>query len=132
MDWNDEAGARGEPRWWLDHITARLSRHLPFPADAEARERLLYRVAMELFGTPVSEEINDLRRRPRRRGPRLEALGAQTPCFHRSAAGHGIAPARCNPRRRNSASLPADPDAAKKPAHREWSRLATRSAKTCG
>jgi hypothetical protein len=47
-----------EPRWWLDHITARLSRHLPLPADAEARKLLLYRVAMELFGTPVSEEIN--------------------------------------------------------------------------
>jgi hypothetical protein len=22
----------GVPRWWLDHIKARLSRHLPFPA----------------------------------------------------------------------------------------------------
>ncbi|MDB5350245.1 MAG: hypothetical protein JWN86_1492 [Planctomycetota bacterium] len=58
-DWNQTPDLLdGEPRWWLDFITARLSRHLPFPADAEARKLLLYRVAMELFGTPVSEEIN--------------------------------------------------------------------------
>jgi hypothetical protein len=47
----------GEPRWWLDHITARLFRHQPFPADAEARKHIVDRVAVELFGTPASEEI---------------------------------------------------------------------------
>ncbi len=60
MDWNEEEQLKldGEPRWWLDYIRARLARHLPFPDDQTARERLLYRVAMELFGTPVSAEIN--------------------------------------------------------------------------
>ena len=43
----------GEPRWWLDFIAARCAAHLPFPADTAERERLLYRVAIELFGTPV-------------------------------------------------------------------------------
>ena len=57
-DWNEEQPLDGEPRWWLDFITARLSRNLPLPADAEARKLLLYRAAMELFGTPVSEEAN--------------------------------------------------------------------------
>jgi beta-lactamase regulating signal transducer with metallopeptidase domain len=53
------AAANGQPRWWLDWIKARLSRHLPFPADAEARKLVLYRIAMELFGTPLSKEINE-------------------------------------------------------------------------
>lgn len=57
-DWNENPQADGEPRWWLDHIAARLSRHLPFPTDKAARELMLYRVAMELFGTPVSLETN--------------------------------------------------------------------------
>jgi beta-lactamase regulating signal transducer with metallopeptidase domain/biopolymer transport protein ExbD len=59
MDWNEDAQLKldGEPRWWLDYIRARLARHLPFPDEQKARERLLYRVAMELFGTPVSAEI---------------------------------------------------------------------------
>ena len=30
-DWNEKPQLDGEPRWWLDHIKARLSRHLPFP-----------------------------------------------------------------------------------------------------
>jgi hypothetical protein len=54
-DWNEKTG--GESQWWLDHITARLSRHLPLPADAEARKLIVSRVAMELFGTPVNEGI---------------------------------------------------------------------------
>jgi hypothetical protein len=55
-DWNEKLELDGDPRWWLDFITARLSRHLPFPPDAKARKLLLYRVAMELFGTPVNDE----------------------------------------------------------------------------
>jgi beta-lactamase regulating signal transducer with metallopeptidase domain len=53
--WNEKID--GQPRWWLDHIKARLSRHQPLPADAEARKLIVRRVAMELFGTPASEEI---------------------------------------------------------------------------
>ncbi len=48
-----------ESGWWLDLIRARLSRYEPLPDDAEERKLLLYRVAMELFGNPVSSEIND-------------------------------------------------------------------------
>ncbi len=60
MDWGDEKQLLhdGEMPFWRDHITARLSRHLPFPAGKAERELLLYRVALELFGTPVSEEIS--------------------------------------------------------------------------
>jgi hypothetical protein len=56
-DWDEEIPLQGEPRWWLEFITGRLSRRLPLPADAEERKWLLYRVALELFGTPVSDEI---------------------------------------------------------------------------
>lgn len=58
-DGSETSEMGGEPRWWLDHIKSRLERHLPFPPEKNARERLLYRVAMELFGTPPSREIND-------------------------------------------------------------------------
>ncbi|MGA2496728.1 MAG: DUF1549 domain-containing protein [Tepidisphaeraceae bacterium] len=59
-DWNEKPELlEGVPRWWIDHIKARLSRHLPFPADAEARLRLLHCVAMEVLGTSVSKEMND-------------------------------------------------------------------------
>lgn len=57
-DWNEKSPPAGEPGWWLDHITARLRRTLPLPADKAEREILLYRAAMDLFGTPVSAEIN--------------------------------------------------------------------------
>ncbi|MDB6132142.1 MAG: hypothetical protein JWM59_385 [Verrucomicrobiales bacterium] len=57
-DGNQKPESGGGEDWWRDCIQARLSRHLPFPAEAKARERLLYRIAMELFGTPVSTEIN--------------------------------------------------------------------------
>jgi beta-lactamase regulating signal transducer with metallopeptidase domain len=54
-DGNEKPG--DEPQWWLDHIKARLSRHLPLPADARARRLIVSRVAMEFFGTPASDEI---------------------------------------------------------------------------
>jgi beta-lactamase regulating signal transducer with metallopeptidase domain len=54
-EWNEKSD--GEARWWLDHIMARLSRHGPLPADAAERKSIVNRVAMELFGKPVSEEI---------------------------------------------------------------------------
>ncbi|HUF60522.1 MAG TPA: M56 family metallopeptidase [Verrucomicrobiales bacterium] len=57
-DWNEEPGPNGEPGWWLEFIKERLSRHLPFPADADGRKRLLYQIAIELFGTPLSAEEN--------------------------------------------------------------------------
>jgi beta-lactamase regulating signal transducer with metallopeptidase domain len=55
-DRSDDAQPGGEPRWWLDLITNRVARHLPLPADAEERTRLLYRLSIELFGTPLGEE----------------------------------------------------------------------------
>ena len=59
-DWNETPELLdGVPRWWIDHIKARLSRHLPFPDDAEARLRLLHCVAIEVLGTSASKEMND-------------------------------------------------------------------------
>ena len=54
-DWNEEP-PKGEPRWWLDLITARLARELPLPADAAERAHLVYRAGMDLFGTPLSAQ----------------------------------------------------------------------------
>ncbi len=56
-DWKEPPPRDGQPGWWLDFITARLQCAAPLPADKTERERLLYRVAMDLFGTPVSAEI---------------------------------------------------------------------------
>jgi hypothetical protein len=55
---NENPQPGGEPRWWLDFITARLARRLPLPADGEERKRMLYRIAIELFGTPLDDEEN--------------------------------------------------------------------------
>jgi beta-lactamase regulating signal transducer with metallopeptidase domain len=55
-DRNENPQPGVEPHWWLDFITARLVRRLPLPADAEERTRLLYRIEMELFGTPLGED----------------------------------------------------------------------------
>jgi hypothetical protein len=55
-DWNEKPQAGREPRWWLDFITARLARERPLPSDAAERTRLLYHVAMDLFGTPLGAE----------------------------------------------------------------------------
>ncbi len=57
-DGNENKQPDGEPGWWVDFIAMRLSRRLPLPADKSERERLLYRMAIELFRTPVDEEEN--------------------------------------------------------------------------
>jgi hypothetical protein len=58
-DWNEAPVKNGEPGWWLDLIKADLAQNLPLPADAEERRRLVYRVGMEIFGTPLSKEEID-------------------------------------------------------------------------
>ncbi len=111
-DWNEDEKLKldGEPRWWLDYITARASRHQPLPPDAKARQRLLYRIAMELFGTPVGEDISlpfvaD-------RGPAaVDALALKL--FHRPGQLAWAGPLISAPTKFRV--LPADPDAAKKP-----------------
>jgi beta-lactamase regulating signal transducer with metallopeptidase domain len=55
-DWNEDTT---QTTWWLDQIKSRLARHMPFPADPEARKLVLYRVAMELFGNPVHAQVNE-------------------------------------------------------------------------
>jgi hypothetical protein len=107
-DWYEKND--GEPRWWLEHITARLSRHQPFPADAEARKLIVNRVAMELFGTPVSEEITNAFVADTTPAA-LDSLAKKL--FHRPGqqawAGSLVSgPTRFRVR-------PADPDAAKRP-----------------
>ncbi|MHB9081088.1 MAG: M56 family metallopeptidase [Pirellulaceae bacterium] len=97
----------GEPRWWLDYIKARLSRHLPFPADKDARECLLYRVAMELFGTPYNDAAFAADTSP----GALDALAQRL--FHRPGQQAWAGPLESAPTTFHV--LPADPDAAKKP-----------------
>lgn len=111
-DWNEEAQFRldGEQRWWLDFISARLARHQPFPDDAEARKLLVYRIAMELFGTPVSEQIHAAFVADR--GPTaLDSLAKNL--FHRPGLHAWAGPLISGPTKFRV--LPADPDAAKKP-----------------
>jgi beta-lactamase regulating signal transducer with metallopeptidase domain len=57
-DRNEDLQPGGEPPWWPDLIAVRLSRRLPFPAERDERERLLYHIAIELFRTPVGEDEN--------------------------------------------------------------------------
>ncbi|MFN0051629.1 MAG: M56 family metallopeptidase [Planctomycetales bacterium] len=109
-DWNEELALDGEPRWWLDFITARLERHLPFPPDAEARKLLLYRIAIELFGTPVSEAIN-AEFMADATPQALEALAERL--FHRSGQTVWAGSLTSGPTRFRV--LPADPAAANRP-----------------
>ena len=109
-DSNEATPPAGEPGWWLDFVTARLARHRPLPADAEERKQLLYRVAMELFGTPVNEEINvafvnDKSPAALETLAKLLAHRARMPSFT-GVLQSGPTTFRV---------LPADPDAAKKP-----------------
>ena len=120
-DWNEQPPPDREPRWWLDHITARLSRHLPFPAAKAERERLLYRVTMELFGTPVSQEVNAAfvaDTTP----TALDSLAKRLAQYPGLTAYTG--PLQSGPTR--FLVLPADPDTAKKPRvarHPGWYTL---------
>jgi beta-lactamase regulating signal transducer with metallopeptidase domain len=103
----DIAVLGGEPRWWLDFITARLARHLPLPAEKAERERILYRVAMDLFGTPVSDNDFLADREP----TALDSLAKRL--FHRPGLHAWAGPLASAPTKFRV--LPADPDAAKKP-----------------
>lgn len=107
-DWNENPEADGEPHWWLDHIAARLSRHLPFPADKAARELMLYRVAMELFGTPVSLETNAAFVADTTPGA-LDALAERL--FHRPEIHAWAGPLKSGPT--TFRVMPADPEATK-------------------
>lgn len=108
--WNEDPALLGEPRWWLDFITARLHRELPLPAGKDERERLLYRVAMDLFGTPLSaEDIGDflVDRQP----------GALDSLAERLARRPGVIPftGSLQSAPTKFRVLPPDPDAAKRP-----------------
>lgn len=109
-DWNDKPEALGEPRWWLDHIRARLARHEPFPADAEARLRLLHLVAIEVLGTSVSKEMNDAFVAD---ATPTALESAATRLFHRPGLHAWAGSLTSAPTKFRV--LPADPDAAKRP-----------------
>lgn len=110
FDWNQDPAADPQSKWWLEFITARLSRHLPLPDDAEERRRIVYRVAMELYGTPVGTEINATfvaDRTPTAVGALAKALAADpltTPYAGSLKSGST-----------KFKVLPVDPDAAKRP-----------------
>ncbi|HWE96523.1 MAG TPA: M56 family metallopeptidase [Tepidisphaeraceae bacterium] len=107
---NEDPQLDGEPRWWMDFIRARLTRHLPFPDDVEARKLLLYRVAMELFGTPVGEDITSAFIADDKPDA-LDSLAKSL--FHRPGLIAWAGPLQSAPTKFRV--LPPDPDAAKKP-----------------
>jgi beta-lactamase regulating signal transducer with metallopeptidase domain len=110
FDWNEKPQTDGSNRWWLDFITARLARERPLPADAAERKRLLYHVAMDLFGTPLDAEVTEAFVADR--GPdALESLAkrlANRPGVTPYAGSLTSGPTKFR-------VLPADPDAAKRP-----------------
>jgi len=110
-DWSEKPELLGDPQWWwLDFINARLARHLPLPADAAARKLLLYRIAMELFGTPVGDEINAAFVADRE-STAVDSLAMRL--FHRPGLNAWAGALTSGPT--TFRVLPADPDAAKKP-----------------
>jgi beta-lactamase regulating signal transducer with metallopeptidase domain len=52
-DWNEVEVRDGEPRWWLDFITARLNLVAPVPADPAERRELLNKAMADLFRQDV-------------------------------------------------------------------------------
>lgn len=110
-DWNEKPDlVDGQPRWWLDYIKARLARHLPFPADREARLVVLHRVMIELFGTSASREMNDAFANDTT-ATALDSLAKRLFDLPLQRAWTGELTSGSTKFR----VLPADPDAAKKP-----------------
>jgi hypothetical protein len=55
-DWNEDAPLVGEPRWWLDFVTARLNLASPLPSDAAERTQLLEVTLRDLFQSRATPE----------------------------------------------------------------------------
>ena len=55
-DWNEDAALGGEPRWWLDFVTARLKLASPLPSDAAERTQLLEVTLRDLFQSRATPE----------------------------------------------------------------------------
>jgi hypothetical protein len=109
-DGKESTALGGEPRWWLDFISARLSRHLPFPADADGRLRVLHRVAIEVLGTSASRAMNDAFVADRKPDA-LDSVAKSL--FHYPGLHAWAGPLTSGPTKFRV--LSADPDAAKKP-----------------
>jgi hypothetical protein len=117
-DTNEIAQPGDEPRWWLEMIKARLARRLPLPDDGEERARMLYRIAMELFATPVNDDAFVAQREPgaldslAKRLARCEVVTPFTGSLQSAPTKFRV--------------LAADPDAAKRPrtaSNPGWYRL---------
>ena len=109
-DWKEVPPADGELGWWRDYIVARLARERPLPAAAAERTRLLYRVAMDLFGTPLGAEENAAFVADREPNA-LDALAERL--VHRAGLTAYSGSLVSGPTKFRV--LPADPDAAKRP-----------------
>ena len=55
-DWNEDSALVGEPRWWLDFVTARLKLASPLPANAAERTQLLEVTLRDLFQSRATPE----------------------------------------------------------------------------
>ena len=55
-DWNEDPALVGEPRWWLDFVTARLKLASPLPSDAAERTQLLEVTLRDLFQSRATPE----------------------------------------------------------------------------
>jgi beta-lactamase regulating signal transducer with metallopeptidase domain len=106
----EERPGEENSNWWVEYITSRLERHLPLPDGAEERQRLLYRISMELFGTPVGDKVATAfiaDNSPGALESLAKALAQQPLCVPYSG--------ELDPGSTTFRVLPRDPDAAKRP-----------------
>jgi beta-lactamase regulating signal transducer with metallopeptidase domain len=111
FDWNESPAPDGEPRWWLDFITARLNLATPLPADPAERKALLRQVMADLFLQnvyPTDEETDAFLKDT---SPQALANLAER-IFHRPGVRAWSGPLQSGPTKFRVAA--ADPNAAKR------------------
>jgi len=111
-DWNEVEVLDGEPRWWLDFITARLNLVAPLPADPAERKELLNQAMSDLFRQDIQPTETETTAFLRDTSPQaLTNLAMRL--HHRTDLRAWAGPLRSGPTRFRV--LPADPKAPKPP-----------------
>ncbi len=112
QDWNEPTALDGEPRWWLDFITARLALVTPLPGDAAERRALLDRAMADLFLQNVNPTDEEAAAFLSDTSPRALTNLAER-IFHRPGVHAWAGPLQSGATRFRV--LPADPKAPKPP-----------------
>jgi beta-lactamase regulating signal transducer with metallopeptidase domain len=113
FDWNESPEPAGEPRWWLDFITARLSLATPLPNDSAERRALLRQAMADLFLQNVNPTEEETAAFLKDDSPQALANLAER-IFHRPGVHAWAGPLQSGPTKFRVAA--ADPNAAKRAA----------------